>query len=136
MHNIKRGDKWLPGAILSKEGSVTYHVELNDGLVRKCHSQKLQDHNASVDKPDISFPYVKPTTTEHSSTSDSVDESTSPETITQPIENQESTSTNQSDQPDPVYIPTSSSAFNEQPYTDVRHSTWIHNQTVRYKPML
>ncbi len=65
--------------------------------------------------------------TEHSPMSDSVDESTSPDTctITQPIENQESTSTNQPHQPDPVPIPTSSSATSEQPNTDIRCSTRI-----------
>ena len=37
VRNMQRGNKWLPGTIiiLSKEGLVTYDVEMNDGRVRK-----------------------------------------------------------------------------------------------------
>ena len=36
---MRRGDKWLPGTILSKEGSVAYHVDMSDG---KCHTDQLR----------------------------------------------------------------------------------------------
>ncbi len=54
--------------------------------------------------------------------------------ITQPIENQESTSTNQSHQPDPVPISTSSSDTNEQPNIDIRRSTRFEIQLIDISP--
>ncbi len=44
------------------------------------------------------YHFLSPSITEHSPMSDSIDESTSPDTIILPIENQESTSINQSQQ--------------------------------------
>ena len=41
------GDKWLPGVVLSKDGSVTYQVELNNGRVRKCHVEQMRIQTVS-----------------------------------------------------------------------------------------
>ena len=50
--NMQRGDKWLPGMILSKEGSVTYHVEMASGRVCKCHTDQLRLRTVQADTHD------------------------------------------------------------------------------------
>ena len=52
VRNMQRGDKWLPGTILSKEGSVTYHVEMANGRVRKCHTDQLRIRTVQPEMPD------------------------------------------------------------------------------------
>ena len=60
---MQRGDKWLPGMILSKEGLVTYHVEMASGRVRKCHMDQLRlrtvqpDTHDSLNSPTLSHCY-------------------------------------------------------------------------------
>ena len=49
IYNKQKGDRWLPGTILNKEGSVTYHVEMQDGRVRKCHTDQLRLHTIRAD---------------------------------------------------------------------------------------
>ena len=46
---MQRGNKWLPGTILSKEGSVTYDVEMATGRVRKCHTDQLRIRTVPVE---------------------------------------------------------------------------------------
>ena len=47
VRNPVSGDKWLPGVVLSKEGSVNYQVELNTGRVRKCHVEQMRTRTVS-----------------------------------------------------------------------------------------
>ena len=42
VRNMQRGNKWLPGTILSKDGSVTYDVVMTTGRIRKCHTDKIE----------------------------------------------------------------------------------------------
>lgn len=48
VYNNQRGDKWLPGTVFSKEGSVTYHVEMTSGGVCKCHTDQLRVRGCKV----------------------------------------------------------------------------------------
>ena len=54
VRNMQRGDKWLPGTIVSKEGSVTYHVEMRDGRVRKCHTDQIRVRTGQATVLDLS----------------------------------------------------------------------------------
>ena len=58
VRNMQRGDKWLPGTILSKEGSVTYHIEMSNGRVRKCHTDQLRVHTV---QPEMPYSFNPPT---------------------------------------------------------------------------
>ena len=62
VRNMQRGDKWLPGTILSKEGSVTYHVEMSNGRVRKCHTDQLRVRTVQPEMPDSFNPPTLPLT--------------------------------------------------------------------------
>jgi len=59
--NPVSGDKWLPGVVLSKDGSVTYQVELNTGRVRKCHVEQMRTR--TVSSTEIVPPESPPETT-------------------------------------------------------------------------
>ena len=61
VRNPVSGDKWLPGVVLSKDGSVTYQVELNTGRVRKCHVEQMRTR--TVSSTEIVSPESPPETT-------------------------------------------------------------------------
>lgn len=61
IRNPVSGDKWLPGVVLSKDGSVTYQVELNTGRVRKCHVEQMRTR--TVSSTEIVSPESPPETT-------------------------------------------------------------------------
>ena len=77
IYNKQKGDKWLPGTILSKEGSVTYHVEMQDGRVCKCHTDQLRlrtiqaDVSDSLNLPNTPLTLSTPLITPSSNVSDS-----------------------------------------------------------------
>ena len=55
--------------IMSKEGSVTYHVEMSNGQVRKCHTDQLRLRTVQADRHE---PQVSPTLPPTSTTSANV----------------------------------------------------------------
>ena len=46
----------------SKEGSVTYHVEISNGRVRKCHTDQLRVRTVQPEMPDSFNPPTLPLT--------------------------------------------------------------------------
>ena len=90
--NVQRGNRWLPGTILSKRGSVTYLVELEIGRVRMCHADQMRVRTVQADTRSSYTPHTStntqssnvpdPTPVQPSSEGDSPVVETNPETTT------------------------------------------------------
>ena len=144
VRNVQKGDKWLPGIVMSTEGSVTYHVEMSNGQVRKCHTDQLRLRTVQADRPE---PQVSPTLPPTSTTSANVSVPSVPDPplvelsqeIDSPVVESSSNLDTSSAEPSPALSAEQSNVEPSivQPNNDSelrRHSTRTLNPVNRYEP--
>lgn len=55
VHNLRQGDKCLPGAVIRRTGPVSFYVAMDNGVVSRCHQDQLRSRlTASTSGPVVS----------------------------------------------------------------------------------
>ena len=132
VRNMQRGNKWLPGTILSKDGSVTYDVEMTNGRVRKCHTDQLRVRTVSVEQ---SIPTHSPLTSSAIVSPNNAGQGNDPSEVPDSRPEEPESNVNA-----PSAEPPNEQSSNETPVEPTRNepeprrSTRAHQPVVRYEP--
>ena len=51
VRNYAPGEKWLPGAVATRENEVQYGVDLNCGTAKHCHVEEMRKQSVAVENP-------------------------------------------------------------------------------------